>query len=106
MDESRVRVPPVFTDRHGFGRWWLGEMKPMPSPVDPVRILFLHDHLLENGGLRVVHNLILQLQGSSVQPSMFVLQSQSPGAVLAPSREVRVVFGVRRRLQLRWAILP
>lgn len=78
----------------------------MPSPVDPVRILFLHDHLLENGGLRVVHNLILQLQGSSVQPSMFVLQSQSPGAVLAPSREVRVVFGVRRRLQLRWAILP
>lgn len=78
--------------------------RPQPA-VGTLRILFLQDHLLENGGLRVVHDLVRRLRNDAVQATMFVLRGHADGQQFTPAPDVDVVYAVRRRLALRWSIL-
>ena len=64
----------------------------------------LQDHLLENGGLRVVHDLAQRLQDETVTAEMFVLQGTLSGPSLTPSPNVPVIFGVEGDKPLRWAL--
>lgn len=70
----------------------------------PLRVLMLQDHLLENGGLRVVHDLAQRLQDTTVSAEMFVLQGSLPGRSLTPSPNVPVIYGVEAPKPLRWAL--
>lgn len=66
--------------------------------------LFLMDHLRENGGLRVAHELARTLQTEDDRVEFFVLQAVADGAVLQPDSAVRVIMGNRRRHKLRWSV--
>ncbi len=68
------------------------------------KALFLVDHLQENGGLRVAHELARSLQTDTARVDLFVLQAVSDGAVLELDPAIPVVVGNRRRRKLRWSI--